>query len=280
MGFDLYSYVVSRIEFPNEISTMLIPETTLSKVEQSRTEARVSMTTSEKMNVPVLKILPKQEGNLNGELAEKTYSICDLCEKRVGLYSQERALCEKLTGDGSFYCGFCLRHRFNTRNNRDLLIMSFRGIIGYYYDYLYKDKGELSLSQIKDFIQLHRRVGLQNPIFYYDDESMLWFVDFSRVGRGRKKLQLKDVLQTTIGILSCFNLAQVVPDPNLHKLFGKYREAIEKFCSHRYRPEGRWLLIPTLSGCATASYPTTSKKKAFDFEASKEFSSNRLVMRR
>lgn len=234
----------------------------------------------EKMHVPVLKILPKKKVDLNGELAEKTYSICECCTKCVGLYKVERNLCERLTADGHFYCGFCIRHRFNTRNNRDVLIMSFRSIIGFFYDYLYKDKSEISFSQVQDYVQLHQKVGLQNPIFYYDEESMLWFVDFSRVGRGKRKLPLKDVLQTTMGILSCFNLSQVVSDANMHKIFEKYRGAIEKFCSHRYRPEGRWLLVPTLSGCVTASYAVTSKKKVFDYESSREFSSHRMVMRR
>ena len=259
---------------------MLIPMYELSRLEQSRTEARVSMSTTDKITVPVLEILPKKEPDLHGELAEKTYSICELCEKRVGLYSMERDLCQKLTGDGAFYCSFCLRHKFNTRNSRDLLIMSFRGIIGYYYEYLYRDKGELSFSQVQDYVKLHRKVGLQNPVFYYDDESMLWFVDFARVGRGRKKLRLTDILQTTINILACFNMAQVVPDANLHKMYEKYREAIDKFCSHRYRPEGRWLLVPTMCGCGSAAYPTTAKKKIFDYEASREFSSSRMVMRR
>lgn len=238
------------------------------------------MSTADKIHVPDLEIHPKNEPNLNGELAEKTYSICGLCQKRVGLYSIERDLCEKLAGDGLFYCSFCLRNKFNTRNNRDLLIMSFRGIVAYYYEYLYKEKGELTFSQVQDYVTLHRKTGLQNPVFHYDDESMLWFVDFARVGRGRKKLRLTDVFRTTINILACFNMAQLVPGANLSKMYEKYREAIDKFSSNRYRPEGRWLLVPTMFGCSTAVYSATSKKKAFDYEASREFSSLKMIMRR
>ena len=238
------------------------------------------MAKTDKIHVPNLRIVPKKEPELHGQLAEKTYSICELCEKRVGLYEMERSLCDKLTKDGHFYCTFCLRNHFDTRNNRDILIMSFRGILGYYYEYLYRDKGELSYSQIQDFVRYHKAAGLQNPIFYYDDESMLWFVDFARVGRGKKKMQMTDILKTTLSILSSFNLCQVVPDVNMHKMYDKYKEAIEKFAANRYRPDDRWLLIPTLHGCSSAGYPPASKKKFFDHEVSRDFNAHRLIMRR
>lgn len=244
---------------------------------------------SNKITVPVLSILPKELDLPTGELADKTFQSCNLCERQVGLYTAARRMAERLSGSSdSFYCPFCLRNRFNTKAGKDLLILSFKGIIGFYYEVLYRNKGDLCYSQIKDYIQSHREAGLENPVFFYDDQSFNWFIDFSRIGRGNKKVRLSEVLQTVVSILSCFNMAQVVPGANLAKMFEKYQEAISKFCAHRYRPEGRRLLIPTLSGCADPPYQTTgvgyvhntASKKSFDFENTRNFTIERFVMRR
>ena len=251
-------------------------------------EAGVCMALNNKITVPVLQILPKELDLPSGELADKIYQTCHLCDRQVGLYTPARHMAERLTGDGElFHCPFCLRNRFNTKAGKDLLILSFKGIIGFYYEVLYRNKGDLSYSQIIDYIQSHREAGLENPVFYYDDQSYNWFIDFSRVGRGKRKVRLGEVLQTVISILSSFNMAQVVPGANLSKMFEKYQDSITKFCSHRYRPEGRRLLIPTLSGCADSPYQAqvgynvhTTAKKTFDFENTRNFTAERFIMRR
>lgn len=237
------------------------------------------MLATDKMTVPVVKILPKKESNLYGQLSEKTYSVCSFCDKQVGLYQYEREIHDKLNGgDLDFYCNFCLRNQYNTKKCYHTLVMSFRGIIGFYYEYLYKEKNLISLSQVQDFVEIHKKTGMQCPVFNYDEDSMLWFIDFSRVGRGRKKVKLNDVLKTTINILACFNMIKSVPEPEIVKIYEKYRSAIEKYCSHRYRPADRFLLIPTLSDCCKPVYAYNAKKKEFNFEASRNFCKSKMVM--
>lgn len=101
------------------------------------------------------------------------------------------------------------------------------------------------LSEISDYIKAHEQAGLQNPVFHYDPETYLWFVDFSKVGNGRKKIEIEDVLKTVMNILTCFNLYEYA-NGGMHSFYNKYRDAIVKFHEQRYRPEDRPFLIPTL----------------------------------
>ncbi len=196
-----------------------------------------------------IKLRPIKQ-DLGGELSDQISYRCSFCFKLVGLYPTARRICEKLSGD-DFYCAHCLRNSFNTKASRHILILSFRAVIGYYYEALYNTTPrELWISEIEDYVQMHSLVGQQNPVFKYDPESMLWFVDFSKIGRGKKKIRITDVLKTVINVLACFNLHQHVPLIKMSKFYGKYEEAITKFYRQRYRPDDKPLLIPTLAGCS------------------------------
>ena len=187
---------------------------------------------------------PKKE-SIHGELAQKVYCECDFCEKRVLFDISERKVCENLSGD-RFYCTFCIRHRFNTKNNRDVLMLSFRAIISAYYHYFYRSKRKMYKSEIKDFIQSHIQTGLSNPLFIYDQETMVWHIDFSRVGKQKKKVKIDNILQTITNILVCFNLPLCFKNCDTGKLYKKYEEAIMRFYASRWRPDGRRLLNPSL----------------------------------
>jgi hypothetical protein len=223
------------------------------------------MVVESKIGIQSNKISPIKE-SLNGELSEKIFYKCEFCEKTAELYPYSRRMHEKLSG-GSFYCGFCLGNNFNNKNNKNILILSFRAIIGYYYynNYLttMSAYNKMWLSEINDYIEIHRKVGLQNPVFRYDPESFLWFVDFSKVGRGRKKIGINEVLKTIVNILSCFNLYHIMSSIKLHKVYEKFQEAIVKFHSNRYRPEKRKMLIPTLVGCS--GYETKEKEAIMEY---------------
>lgn len=194
-----------------------------------------------------IKLNPIEE-DLNGELAEIIYYECKLCAKTTGLYPDQRKLCEKLSGN-SFYCNFCIQNNLTTKNNKNILILSFRAIIGYYHQFMYLGNKKIYHSQIEDFIKSHQEVGLLNPVFRYDPESYLWFVDFSKVGRGNKKIPVSEVLKTVVNILSCFSLPLIIDGLKPSLIYEKYEEAIKKFYSLRYRPENKRLLIPTLTNC-------------------------------
>ena len=195
------------------------------------------------------------EGDLNGELSDEIIYDCGYCEKTVKIHEDFRRMCASLSGD-YYYCPFCLRHGYNTKKSKHILILSFRAIFGYYY-YNYYSSGKihnkLSWSEVHSFILSHRDVGLLNPIFNYDPETFLWFVDFSKIGKkGKgKKIELNDVLKTISNILACFNLDDVLTNPDIPELYLKYANAIQQFYEQRSRPEGKRMLIPTLGSSAT-----------------------------
>lgn len=187
----------------------------------------------------------------SGDLAEKIYYQCAYCEKLVGMNPFTRDICEKLSGGDEFYCSFCIRNGFNTRRTKHILTLSFRAILGYYYYELfaYSAIRKMWFSEIEDFLRYHIWTGGQNPIFTYDYDTMLWFVDFSKVGRSRRKIKVTEIIKTITNILACFNLRTTVPKCEMHEVYRKYAEAVMKFYTQRYRPEGRPMLIPTLQGC-------------------------------
>lgn len=220
--------------------------------------------TRQEVSLVPVKVPPK-------ELSDHIQYQCEFCEKRVTLAPRYRRICETLSGR-KFYCGFCLSNNYHTRLNRDILPMSFRGIIGYYYHFLYKDATNRKMwySQIRDYMDHHRFVGSLNPVFKYDEETMMWFVDFSKIGKGRKKIKLTDVLDTVNDIIEVFELNSHVPSVQDTKFYSKFEEAITKFYSKRYRPADKRLLVPTLSKCM---YTVPNK----GIEATRDFSKAKLI---
>src|ERR1035437_10087950 len=165
------------------------------------------------------------------DLAEKIHYNCHFCGKNVGLYPQNRRWCERLSGK-EFFCPFCLRNNYHTKNNKHILVMSFRAIFGfYYYDKYYYSSSysEMYINDIEEYIKSHAQTGMLNPIFNYDPETYLWFIDFSKVGRGKKRIKVKEVLKTILNILVCFDSPQNVANIQTSKLYEIYEEAILKF---------------------------------------------------
>lgn len=214
-------------------------------------------TTITRQNV---KIIPAVQ-NLSGELSDRIHYQCAFCEKTVGLYPAQRKLCERLSGH-EFFCVSCIRLGFNKESNKNVLPLSFKAIAGYYYfeKYAYTNHRQMWLTEIQEFLDSHEQVGLLNPLFSYDRESLVWFVDFNKVGKGRHKVRVSEVYKTIINMLACFNLADHIPNIKMAKLYEKYATAIEKFYTQRYRPADKKLLIPTLAGCG----PFENKKFPLD----------------
>jgi len=183
----------------------------------------------------------------SGELAENVRRICDFCGKDfIG-----QKVTDRLAGHDGYYCSFCLRHRLHTKNASNVLGLSFRGVIGYYFSEYYQQvpKPRMWLAEIRDFIDCHIEVGMTNPLWSYDPETLLWVLDFSRVGVSKRKIRVEEMLKTVINVLACFNLPQEVPGVRLYRFYSKFKDAIMQFHTKRYRPNDRRLLIPTLSGC-------------------------------
>lgn len=126
------------------------------------------------------------------------------------------------------------------------------------------------LSEIEDYISVHKEVGLQNPLFSYDDETYLWYVDFSRIGKSKKKVPVENTMQTVNNILACFNLYRYISG-NVGSLSMAYSKAIEKFYANRIRPDDKKFLIPTFSNFMSLTEP--------QINAIRSFTSNDLKMR-
>jgi hypothetical protein len=219
--------------------------------------------------------LKKVEPGKDGKLADRAYYECEFCWKTVGFHPVNREVCETIAG-GSFYCPFCLRHDLHTKKSKDVLVISFRAILGTFYYGFYlgnvRVNKQMWFSEIQDYIKVHVETGLQNPIFSYDPETMLWFVDFSKVGRGKKKVPLESVLKTVLSILSCFNLKYNFPHGDIQIMYEKYEEAIQRFYSHRYRPSDKKFLIPTLT-------TLMNETKGFKLENTRNFSQKKMLIK-
>ena len=202
----------------------------------------------------------------NGELSEHVYRNCHFCGKQTKLYPINCKINQRLSGHDRFFCNFCLSNDYQTKNNRNVLIMSFRGILGYYFHQCFDvPHRRMWLSEIKDYEHAHVQAGIQNPLFKYDPESLLWFVDFAKVGKTKKKIKVEEVLKTVLNILSCFNLFQV-PELRLYKFFNKYKEAITNFHNHRFRPANKRILVPTFIHCGLGDLKYLEEIRRFTFE--------------
>ena len=213
----------------------------------------------------ILKPLPSPS---SGELSDKVFRKCCFCEKNCELFDNQSQIVDRLAGPGNFYCSFCLRHDLHTRNNRDVLILSFRSIVEYFYllNYLQVHNGKkLWIAEIEDYIESHVKAGLVNPLFLYDPDTLLWFVNFSKVGTSKRKVPLQEVLKTIVSILASFNLVETTPGINTSEFYSKFKVAIESFYRKRYRPENRRMLIPTLANTGVVEPKTFNLDKMRNF---------------
>lgn len=204
---------------------------------------------AEKLSICQVKLKPLP-ASPSGELSDRVFRKCCFCDKNCEFVGSQSRLLGKLSGPGNFYCSFCLRHGLHTKGNRDVLILSFRSIIGHFYfqNYVQAHGGrKLWITEIEDYIEAHRQAGMANPLFLYDPETMLWYVNFSRVGNSKRKVPVEEVLKTVISILASFNLSETTHGVSMSALYTKYKDAIDGFHRKRFRPDGRRMLIPTFA---------------------------------
>jgi hypothetical protein len=221
-----------------------------------------------------IEIIPIKKKKLTDDL--KVCRKCNFCEHEITI-SNNKEMFLRLSPPSKFYCTFCLKHNLHTKKAREVMIISFRGILGFlYYElYLFPKTPAMFISEINDLIALHAVIGKANPVFEYNDENCCWFIDFQKVGNSKKKLPVKYVYRTVVEILASLNLTYNVRDIKLTPLFLKYQEAIQKFYESRYRPNGQKICIPTLKGCGTITWsqmttnPLTGAK--FVLEDTKNF---------
>jgi hypothetical protein len=144
-------------------------------------------------------------------------------------------------------------------------MLSFRAVFGWWYYQQYCSARVASYAVIEDMIKHHTKAGLVNPIFFYDPESYLWFIDFSRVSQDKKGVRIEEVIQTVGDIRSCF--------VHTARFAEKYSKAIKKFYTNRTRPPDRRVCIPTLRDCGMQiAYPYT-------WEDTRRFTPDKFVLR-
>lgn len=217
---------------------------------------------------------------VNGDLSEGTRvsGTCCFCEKNTLFPKNLRKASESIAGPKRLFCNFCLRNEFyKMRHRKHVLLMSFRGVIAYYYYcfHLVPKTATMYMMDLESYINLHVRLGTQNPLFRYDPESFLWFVDFSKVGNKPRQMPLDFVLETVVSILAGFDLYNNVKDASPAQFFQKYKEAITDFHHHRRRPAGQRILTPTLYGCGIPH--ETSVTKAIPINLLRNFTPGQLI---
>lgn len=182
------------------------------------------------------------------ELSDNIYRICCFCDKSIKLNLNNLGSCQRLSGS-KFYCSFCLRHNHHHRPSRHILPISFRGIIGYYYYQHYlPDPSKLYYSQIDNFIKNHKRIGLQNPVFHYDDSNFMWYLNFNSIGNHKNKAPYVEIKRTIGSMLNCFKINLVISQFAQDAVLKKFEKAIDLFYQQRKRPKNKKTLIPTLEG--------------------------------
>jgi hypothetical protein len=201
------------------------------------------------------------------------HKACIFCEKMVRMSHDNYKSCTRMSRN-RFYCPFCLRNNFHLKSARNVLIFSYRGIIGYYYLKHYRKKvaaKKIYLNQIEDFIDLHQRVGLRNPALSYDPDTYLWYADFNKIGTDSWKAPYEEVMHSIKWTLSCFEISKVMFQTDQDKMWAKYQKAFELFYQQRKRPQGRKMLIPTMRGAGFGDEDF--------FEMTREFTPNMLNLK-
>lgn len=188
---------------------------------------------------------------------------CVFCEKSVSLFKEEYDR-NRAVGHGHFYCAFCLRNRHHHADAlHHKLILSFGGVIGFYYWQLYQNINRtIYLSEIEYYVREHEKVGLKHPAFTYDPETMNWYIDFRMIGNNRYKFPIKTVHNNIDFIIECFQLQKRVPHLNVKTFNDKFTTAIDLYYEQRQRPKGKRVLCPTFVNCG-------SFRADMDFESTK-----------
>jgi hypothetical protein len=184
----------------------------------------------------------------------RAYIDCKFCQKLCMMTTQAKNVSRILAGDKHFYCLFCLRNGYYN-SGQDTMLLSLRGLIGYYYYayYVAPKSPSMNLLDLRDIIALHESVGGQNPLFRYDAETYSWFVDFSKVGEGDGKLPLNMILMTVIEMIAAFNIYENVRIASPQKYYLKFARAIDAFAKDRTRQQNRQVCTPTLYNCGIPS---------------------------
>lgn len=215
--------------------------------------------------------LEKVELQEKSEFSDTFYRNCSFCEKFIKITSSNFNSC--LNIGKNQYCPFCLRHNFHYKNNHNILIFSFRGIIGYYYHKIYKsDPFQITISEIENIIENQSLIGLQSPALCYDPFTLLWFADFNKIGSDSHKAPFDEVKEVVKKMFDLFEYKWILSKNSQSVLWDRFEKSINLFYKQRKRPIEKKMLIPTLSGIQ----PLESEEF---YEKTRVFTKNKLIVK-
>lgn len=183
-----------------------------------------------------------------GSNIDGNYSLsCHFCSKQVTGNDEYFKISSRLSGKASFYCAFCLRNGFHQEKGKHVLKFSLRNIQNYLASKVKNKEAKDRESALKEIVWMAdcaEFISANNPAFHYDRETLMWFIDFSKVGRGKNKIPVSYVKKTIMQILAAHNIftsfdTQSNRLKSTTSVVRKIFEGIDKFHSTRYRPEGR-----------------------------------------
>jgi hypothetical protein len=134
-------------------------------------------------------------------------------------------------------------------------------VFAYLYYELYLPQQQVHFSEIEDLIELHFEVGNANPLFSYDPDTMMWYIDYARVGGHRHWLKSSEVMETVSSIVKVLSLTTLFGDIQCSKFESKYCSAIENFKPSKTRR----FVIPTLRDCGVPDPKGQNWEKHRDF---------------
>ena len=206
------------------------------------------------------------------ELSDNFYRNCTFCEKFMRVTPVNFDSSTNI--GGNLYCPFCLRNNFHYRDNHNILIFSYRGIIGYYYYQFYKCKPhKIWVSQIESQIDRHALIGLNNPALSFDPHTFLWFANFNKIGVDKYKVPFDEVLLTMQNMLDAFEVKERISQQARDTLWSRLEKATRLFYQQRKRPKDKKMLIPTM---AQIALPAESDEF---YERTRTFNQTHLIVK-
>jgi hypothetical protein len=193
---------------------------------------------------------------------------CNFCQK-VSSNSQMNSIYKNIIGKDKFFCLNCIRNDYyKPEITKDIMILSFRAVFGYFYYcfYLTSTKnsvhyttGTMSLYEFREMAELHQLIGQSNPLFKWDQDSFSWFIDFSKVGEG--KIHVDEVLKTLVQLMLSFKFEENAPSISLNKFYNKLKEGVLEFAENRNITgnNGR-VFSPNLANCGIPEKNSTNVK--------------------
>ena len=152
--------------------------------------------------INITKINLKQISIYKNKLSENIHEKCRICDKFYEISLKTKKLNKKLYKKRNL-CSFCLKNDFSKK----VFIFNLKEIPVFLFLKAQKNKNNLEIKKVYKYIESHIKTGFKNPLFFYDHDTMNWFVDLSK-----KQICKQEIKKTILEIFLCFNLYDTIPE--------------------------------------------------------------------